>query len=199
MKDFLEHFLLVEKKLKEGREIKPFIDKEKAMRQEKTQKNEELDIVKDFVYYDKMCGIVNEMLESLVLAKDFLEKNKEELIKLSQQKNKTIFDDDDSLSDEEKQEYLTMFDKIFSDEKLTDKFFNEIFPKNLEKEFGISKEEYEEILKTTDEETEKEILLHKILEKIILSQQENPEDLINLSSEASISDRLKNSGPKMNL
>lgn len=32
-----------------------------------------------------------------------------------------------------------------------------------------------------------------------LSQQENPEDLINLSSEDSISDRLKNSGSKMNL
>lgn len=182
MKDYMDKFLFVEEKLKEGRKIKPLIDEEKEKRNIKKQNNEELDIIKDFVYYDKMCGIVNEMLDNLISVRTFLEENKEEIIRISQQKQASFFPENEDLSgltEEEKAKYLeykdgkldNLLNEIFESEELTDKFFNEVFPKNLEKEFGLSRKEYDELLAATDKSLEKELVIQEILEKIILKQE----------------------------
>lgn len=201
MKDYMDKFLFVEEKFKEGRKIKPLIDEEKEKRNIKKQNNEELDIVKDFVYYDKMCGIVNEMLDNLISVRNFLEENKEEIIRLSQQKQPSFFPEDEDLSElteEEKTKYLeykdgkldSLLNEIFDSEILTDKFFNEVFPKNLEKEFGLSRQEYDELLAATDKNLEKELVIQEILEKIILKQEED-EDL-NFNPSLGITEKLLN-------
>lgn len=113
---------------------------------------------------DKLIEIVNTWVDDINDIVSFIQVNKNEIIELCNRKK----DDEEEKLDEETEEKLQ---KILSDEKLSDMFFNEVFPKNIMKEFNISREEYNEILNEAIQKADKEEILEAIIDKLSSQKQ----------------------------
>lgn len=108
---------------------------------------------------DKLIGIVNTWFDDVQEIVEFLHCNKAEIIEIYNCK-KTELDELDN--DTQKK-----LDKILSDDNLSDKFFNETLPQSLMEDFGITRPEYDEMLKNADMKADKEELLEDIMGKIV--------------------------------
>lgn len=189
MSNLVSKLEFVEQHLAQYYELKPKIDEERAIRNQKEKNNEYIDIKDDFVYYDKACVVVNEMLESLLEVRNFLESNKDKLVDAAKNHNEKFFSLDEDLSElseEEQKHYKELIEvhkvedklqRILESEELSKVFFEEILPKNLEQDFGITREEYDKVIEESDKNFNKEEFLQELFEKLLNeSSQDTPEE-----------------------
>lgn len=188
MSNLVSKLEFVEKHLAQYYELKPKIDEERAIRNQKEQNNEYIDIKDDFVYYDKACSVVNEMLDSLIEVRNFLESNKDKLVDAAKKHNEKFFSLDEDLSElseEEQKHYKELIEvhkvedklqRILESEELSKVFFEEILPKNLEQDFGITREEYDKVIEESDKNFNKEEFLQELFEKFLNEPQQHVQE-----------------------
>lgn len=147
-------------------EMRRFIaqDKEKAEQlgvDWTTLKNKESDEISD-----QLDNIVNNYFDDLQEIALFFKENKEDIIALYNRRQQEQEDFDKELQND--------LDVIFSSDEMTKHFFEVSLPKNLKEDFGITEEEYKEILAQADMKADKDVIFNDIITKILEEKQPIP-------------------------
>lgn len=112
---------------------------------------------------EQLDNIVNNYFDDLQEIALFFKENKEDIIALynRRQQEQEYFD----------KELQNDLDVIFSNDEMTKHFFEVSLPKNLKEDFGITEEEYKEILAQADLKADKEVIFNDIITKILEEKQ----------------------------
>lgn len=114
----------------------------------------------------QLDNIVNNYFDDLQEIALFFKENKEDIIALYNRRQQEQKDFDKELQND--------LDVIFSSDEMTKHFFEVSLPKNLKEDFGITEEEYKEILAQADMKADKDVIFNDIITKILEEKQPIP-------------------------